>query len=93
MLGNSGISLFDMRKGFVPTKSQSRGEEKDFVLCKAAVFRRCFLEQLYAQKLLCKLFGGKDALKKSEKLVEKLPDLWQRISSRHISSAVSESLR
>ena len=44
MLVNHGIALFDMRKGFFAAKSQSRDKEKDLALCKAAVFRGCFLE-------------------------------------------------
>ena len=76
MLMNCGISFFDMWKGFLPTQGQSGREEKDFTGCEAAVFRGCFPEQFCAENLLRKLFAGEDALKKSEKLAAKLPDLW-----------------
>ena len=75
MLMDSGIPLFDMRKGFLPAQGQSGGEEKDFIGCEAAVFRGCFPAQFCAENLLRKLFAGEDALKKSEKLAAKLPDL------------------
>ena len=75
MLMDSGIPLFDMRKGFLPAQDQCGGEEKDFIGCEAAVFRGCFPEQLFAEKLLRKLFAGRMRSKKSEKPAEKLPDL------------------
>ena len=60
---DNGVSFFNIWNRLGSAKGQSRSKEKNFILCKAAIFRGGFLKQPHPQKLLRKFFIGNDMFK------------------------------